>query len=66
MSAPHRPSQAQLRRGEAATWGGPSPPRPAMRLLGWKPVIKNSLRGFADVELVRREHPDALDEGGAP
>jgi DNA-binding cell septation regulator SpoVG len=25
--------------------------RPGMRLLRWKPLVKNSLRGFADIEL---------------
>jgi hypothetical protein len=46
---PRTPSQAELRRAEAATWG----PRPApkMRLLAWKAVVKNSLRGFVDIEL---------------
>jgi hypothetical protein len=52
---PHfSPSQADLRRGEAVTWGGKpdaSPIRPKMRLVSWKPLIKNSLRGFATVEL---------------
>jgi hypothetical protein len=25
--------------------------RPRMRLVGWRPMLRNSLRGFADVEL---------------
>jgi hypothetical protein len=44
------PTEAQLRRGEAATWGDPRPAT-RMRLLAWKPLTKNSLRGFASVEL---------------
>lgn len=50
MSAPSRPTEAQLRTAETATWGS-KPPRPRMRLLVWKPLVKASLRGFADVEL---------------
>jgi hypothetical protein len=49
-----RPSEAELRRGEAATWGpgpGAAAQRPRMRLLSWKPITKGSLRGFATVEL---------------
>lgn len=49
-----RPSEAEVRRGEAATWGartGPAAQRPRMRLLSWKPISKGSLRGFATVEL---------------
>jgi len=46
------PGESELRRGEAATWGTPSAPsRPIARLLNWKPLVKNSLRGFADVAL---------------
>jgi hypothetical protein len=29
----------------------PEPPKPCLQLLGWKPVVKNTLRGFAHVEL---------------
>jgi hypothetical protein len=51
------PTPDQLRRGELATWG--EPPRsgpqtqaqPRMRLISWKPLRKNSLLGFAAVEL---------------
>lgn len=49
-----RPTAAELRRGEAATWGprpGAAAQRPKMRLVSWKPVAKGSLRGFATVEL---------------
>jgi hypothetical protein len=47
-----RPSEGELRRGEAATWGRPpSSDRPRMRLLTFKPFVKNSLRGFIDIEL---------------
>lgn len=54
-----RPSNADLRRGEAAAWGARPDPEPArsapdrlrVRLISWKPVIKGSLRGFATVEL---------------
>jgi hypothetical protein len=48
MSAPPRPTQAEMRAAEA-TWG--ERPRPAMRLLGWKSLVKGSLRGFATAEL---------------
>jgi len=44
-----RPPESELRRAEAATWG--ERPRPQMRLIRWRPVVKNSLRGFADLEL---------------
>jgi hypothetical protein len=48
------PVEAELRRSERATWG-PRPdvgqPRPKIRLISWKPLIKNSLRGFATIEL---------------
>jgi hypothetical protein len=43
------PSQHELQRDEEATWG-PSP-APRMRLLAWRPMVKNSLHGFATVEL---------------
>jgi hypothetical protein len=47
-----RPSEGELRRGEAATWGRPpAPERPRMRLVSWKPLIKGALRGFATLEL---------------
>jgi hypothetical protein len=46
-----RPTPSELRRGEAAAWGKPPGERHSMRLLRWKPVVKNSLRGFCDVEL---------------
>jgi hypothetical protein len=51
---PHRhPSQAALRRGEAATWGAPGHQgeQKRMWLVSWKPLVKNSLRGFATVLL---------------
>ena len=35
----------------ADAWGAPPLPRPGMRLLKWKPLVRNSLRGFADIEL---------------
>jgi hypothetical protein len=49
------PIEAELRRGEVATWGrrpdaGPLA-SPKMRLISWKSLVKNSLRGFATVEL---------------
>lgn len=52
MSSP--PTPFDLRRAEAATWGTRSDPpaeRSCMRLVSWKPLAKNSLRGFATVEL---------------
>ena len=56
MMPPRHPSQAALRRAEAATWGAlPTPGHPGeqkrMRLIAWKPLVKNSLRGFATVLL---------------
>jgi hypothetical protein len=51
---PRSPSPTELRRGEAATWRAEpetSPVRPKMRLVNWKPLEKNSLRGFATVAL---------------
>ena len=32
-----------------ATWG--EKPRPRMKLLNWRPLVKGALRGFATVEL---------------
>jgi hypothetical protein len=50
-----RPTEGELHRGEAATWGGrhsPAPERPRrMRLVTWKPLIKGSVHGFATIEL---------------
>jgi hypothetical protein len=49
-----RPSEAELRSGEAAAWGprpGTTAQRPKMRLVSWKPIAKGTLRGFATVEL---------------
>jgi hypothetical protein len=51
----HRPAQAELRRGEAATWGSQHPdPAPAprrLKLFEWRPLQKGTLPGFATVEL---------------
>jgi hypothetical protein len=48
----------RLRRAEAAVWGpqptsvlAPTPGRSRMRLVAWKPMVENALRGFATVEL---------------
>jgi hypothetical protein len=54
MSAPRRPSQLELRRAESALSPGPrgtTADRPKMRLAAWRPMRKNSLRGFATVAL---------------
>jgi hypothetical protein len=55
---PRSPSQGDLRRAQAATWGCRpdaalirAAVRPRMRLISWKPPVKNSLRGFATIEL---------------
>jgi hypothetical protein len=50
------PSQVAQRRAEAATWGAiptpdHQPEQKRMRLLSWKPLVKNSLRGFATIQL---------------
>jgi hypothetical protein len=42
-----RPTAAELRRGEAATWGR----QPGAEATQRRPVSKGSLRGFATVEL---------------
>jgi hypothetical protein len=51
---PRAAVEAELRRSERATWG-PRPEirqaRPKIRLISWKPLVKNSLRGFATIEL---------------
>jgi hypothetical protein len=50
-----RTSEAELRRGDAATWGPLTGPTTAqrrkMQLISWKPIAKGALRGFATVEL---------------
>jgi hypothetical protein len=50
-----RPTEAELRRGEAACWGqrpdAPSAAKPGMRLLEFKPIAKGALRGFCRIEL---------------
>lgn len=55
--ANRNPSESLLRTGEAATYGqrpihreDPPPPR-RMQLKAWRPLVKNTLRGFAIVEL---------------
>lgn len=52
------PTKSELRRAEGATWRprpGAQPAnraeRPRMRLVRWKPLVKGTLRGFANVEL---------------
>jgi hypothetical protein len=50
---PRPPGQAELR-AVAKLWGSKpegAPTKPGMRLLSWKPLRKNSLLGFAAVEL---------------
>jgi hypothetical protein len=47
-----RASLAELRRAEAATWGGPPPRRPrTIAIVAWRPLIKGALRGFTTVQL---------------
>ena len=48
-----RPTEGEVRRGEAATWArpAPAPERPRMRLVTWKPLIKGNLFDFATIEL---------------
>jgi hypothetical protein len=50
---PARPSVDELRRGEAMCGARPDavPTRPKMRLLEWRPMARNMLRGFCVVEL---------------
>ena len=54
-----RPQTEGERRAESGPWE-PWPPagaeRPKMNLVGWKPLVKGTLRGFATVEL-----PNGLD-----
>jgi hypothetical protein len=52
----HNPSSDQFRRAEAAVWGPKpasptNPERPKMTLVEWRPIRKNSLRGFATIRL---------------
>jgi hypothetical protein len=50
---PPRSAPAEMRAG-AKMWGSKpegAPTKPGMRLISWKPLTKNSLRGFATVEL---------------
>jgi hypothetical protein len=57
MRGPLPPSQAAMRRGERATWGGQPDAeparaeRPGMRLRNWRPMRKGSLLGFAAISL---------------
>ena len=47
-------TKSELRRAEGATWGprpGAQPANRAERPVGWKPLVKGTLRGFANVEL---------------
>jgi hypothetical protein len=47
-------TRGPARRAANATWGDPVPPaaeRPRMKLLSFKPHVKNTLRGFVDLEL---------------
>jgi hypothetical protein len=49
-----RPSEGELRRGDAdaaTCCRPPAPERPRMRLVSWKPLIKGALRGFLTFEL---------------
>src|ERR1700740_3020135 len=52
----YNPSLDQFRRAEAAVWGPKpasptNPERPKMTLVEWRPIRKNSLRGFATITL---------------
>jgi hypothetical protein len=44
-----RPSETELRRDGAATWG--ERPRPRLRLISRWSIIKGSLRGYATIEM---------------
>jgi hypothetical protein len=44
-------TETELRRAERATWGEEPPARPSLQLLTFKPVRRNTLRGFAEVRL---------------
>jgi hypothetical protein len=47
----HRPTEAELRRAERAAWGEAQPTGSRLRLLEFRAVRRNSLRGFAEVKL---------------
>jgi hypothetical protein len=49
MSGRGRPSQADLRRGEAASFG--PPPSPSITASDWRPMVRNTLRGFVTLTL---------------
>jgi len=62
-----RPTENELRRGEEAVWG-PRPAAARMRLVSFRPLVKNSLRGFATIELppglILRELPVLIGTNG--
>ena len=69
MTAARHPTETERQAGEVVGFGAPLAlaDRPRLRLLRWKPVIKVSLRGFADVRLpsglIVRECPVHLSGG---
>jgi hypothetical protein len=50
---PPPPSQDALRAAQKATWGAKpdAAPQPRMQLREWRPMRKNTLRGFCVIEL---------------
>jgi len=47
-------AENELRPGERVAWGPPpiaEPDRPKMRLLEWRSMVRNTLRGFCVIEL---------------
>jgi hypothetical protein len=44
-------SETERRAAERAAWGGPQPAPPGLQLLTFKPVRRNSLRGFCGIRL---------------
>jgi hypothetical protein len=45
----HRPTEAELRATDAASWGGK--PAAKLRVISFKKMRRNTLRGFATVQL---------------
>ena len=49
---PTRPIEVEVRSADAVTWGGQTKPR--LQVVSFKPVSKNTLRGFTSVQFASR------------